>query len=298
MHTHLHLFPVVLSTSEPQSTWLFLDILHEAQPFLAAAESRECRFAESDPTAEKNQGRIATVYTKQTQIETDVEWVHEIGRHIARGDTLDEALAATVSFAIALINCDRCFIYVRDGAELALWVWKHLVREEPKYTRLPLGKSYMALLAEHRVPMAISSNSRGRCEARTFDQWSTDPGETFVSVPLLARKKLVGVINLQHSQPRRYSCRELKLLSSVGFLLGADIGISRLERKNSDRLMELETRKLVERGKGILQRELGLSEHEALLALQRQSQQKHRPMKEIAQAIILSAGVRQSVGQN
>ena len=58
--------------------------------------------------------------TKQTQIETDVEWVHEIGSHIARGDTLDEALAATVSFAIALVNCDRCFIYVsgrrRTGA--------------------------------------------------------------------------------------------------------------------------------------------------------------------------------------
>jgi len=55
---------------------------------------------------------------------------------------------------------------------------------------------------------------------------------------------------------------------------GADIAISRLESQNSDLLMELETRKLVERGKGILQRELGLSEHEAFLALQRQSQQK------------------------
>jgi hypothetical protein len=29
------------------------------------------------------------VDTKQTQIETDVEWVYEIGSHIARGDTLD-----------------------------------------------------------------------------------------------------------------------------------------------------------------------------------------------------------------
>jgi AmiR/NasT family two-component response regulator len=71
-----------------------------------------------------------------------------------------------------------------------------------------------------------------------------------------------------------------------------------LKRKNSELLIELETPKLVERGKGILQRELGLSEHEAYLALQRQSQQKKRPMKEIAQAIILSAEVRQSVGQN
>ena len=235
--------------------------------------------------------------TQQTQIKTDVEWVHEIGRHIARGDTLDETLAATVSFAIALVHCDGCFIYVRNGAELALWVWKHLDQEKPEHTKLPLGQGYTALLAEHRVPLAISTNRREQSEARIFRQWSTDPGETFVSVPLLARKELLGVINLQHGRPRQYSLREVKLLSSVGYLLGADIGIARLESQNSDLLMELETRKLVERGKGILQRELGLSEHEAYLALQRHSQQKKRPMKEIAQAIILSAEVRQSVGQ-
>jgi uroporphyrinogen-III synthase len=150
------------------------------------------------------------VYTKQTLIETDVEWVHEIGRHIARGDTLDEALAATVSFAIALVNCDFCFIYVRNGAELALWVWKHLDQEEPEHTKLPLGPGYPALLAEHRVPLAISTNRREQSEARIFDQWSTDPGETFVSVPLLARKELLGVINLQHGRPRRCSLREVR----------------------------------------------------------------------------------------
>jgi len=45
--------------------------------------------------------------------------------------------------------------------------------------------------------------------------------------------------------------------------------------------------KLLERGKGTLQRELGLTEEQAYLALQRQSRQNRRPIKEIAQAIIL-----------
>jgi signal transduction protein with GAF and PtsI domain len=199
------------------------------------------------PQRKRISGRITTLDRTKTQITTDVEWVYEIGRHIARGDTLDEALAATVSFAIALVNCDFCFIYVRDGAELTLWVWKHLDQEEPEHTKLPLEQGYTALLARHRVPMAISTNGREQCEVRIFDRWSTDPGETFVSVPLLARKELVGVINLQHSRPRRYSSREVNLLFSVGVLLGADIGISRLETQESDLLMELETRKLGER---------------------------------------------------
>ncbi|MGA9306312.1 MAG: ANTAR domain-containing protein, partial [Candidatus Sulfotelmatobacter sp.] len=52
------------------------------------------------------------------------------------------------------------------------------------------------------------------------------------------------------------------------------------------------TRKVVERAKGILQRDLGLSEEQAYLTLQRQSRQKRKAMKEIAEAIVLSDEVR------
>jgi uroporphyrinogen-III synthase len=226
------------------------------------------------------------MHTEQIQGKTDLEWVHEIGNHVAVGNTFDEALAATVSFAVALVNCDFCFIYVRDGAELLLWAWQHLDQEE-KYTKLPLAQGHAALLAQHRVPIAIATDGTERSETRIFDQWSDDPGETFVSVPLLSRKELVGVINLRHRQPRRYSLREVKLLSAIGRLLGTGIGITRMENQNSDLLSKLETRKLVERGKGILQRDHGLSEEQAYLALQRYSREKRKSMKEIAQAIIL-----------
>jgi len=52
---------------------------------------------------------------------------------------------------------------------------------------------------------------------------------------------------------RSYSRCEVELLYSIGFVLGADLGIARLEKANGDLLLELETRKLVERRKGILQ---------------------------------------------
>jgi hypothetical protein len=50
--------------------------------------------------------------------------------------------------------------------------------------------------------------------------------------------------------------------------------------------------------RGALQRKLELSGREAFLAWQCQSQQKSRPLKVIAQAIIAERSVRQSVGQN
>jgi uroporphyrinogen-III synthase len=50
----------------------------------------------------------------------------------------------------------------------------------------------------------------------------------------------------------------------------------------------------VERAKGILQRDLGLSEEQAYLALQKQSRQKRKAMREVAEAIILSEEVREN----
>jgi response regulator NasT len=49
----------------------------------------------------------------------------------------------------------------------------------------------------------------------------------------------------------------------------------------------LQTRKLVERAKGVLMRRLGLGEEEAYRLLQRRSRNLRRPMREVAQAVLV-----------
>jgi K+-sensing histidine kinase KdpD len=61
-----------------------------------------------------------------------------------------------------------------------------------------------------------------------------------------------------------------------------------LESEKSALSGQLEARKLVERAKGILQRELKINEDEAYRTMQRQSQQTRKSMKEIAESIILN----------
>jgi hypothetical protein len=58
------------------------------------------------------------------------------------------------------------------------------------------------------------------------------------------------------------------------------------------RITAHETRKVVERAKGILQRDLGISEQEAYLTIQKQSRQRRRPKREIADAILLADDLR------
>jgi uroporphyrinogen-III synthase len=68
--------------------------------------------------------------------------------------------------------------------------------------------------------------------------------------------------------------------------------MARLEEKSSQLSEELEARKIVERAKGILQRELQVSEEEAYLTLRRQSRKVRKTMKEVAQTIIRETGER------
>ncbi|HXY52918.1 MAG TPA: ANTAR domain-containing protein [Terriglobales bacterium] len=74
--------------------------------------------------------------------------------------------------------------------------------------------------------------------------------------------------------------------------MGAEIEMARLEGENSSLLEKLETRKLLERAKGILQRDLGIDEEQAYLTLQRQSRQKRKSLREIAEAVVLGEEIR------
>ena len=61
---------------------------------------------------------------------------------------------------------------------------------------------------------------------------------------------------------------------------------------------QLEARKIVERAKGILQREMKIGEEEAYRTMQRQSQQMRKSMKEIAESIILNDELKRGFSIN
>lgn len=61
-----------------------------------------------------------------------------------------------------------------------------------------------------------------------------------------------------------------------------------LRRENQDLRKAMESRKLVERAKGLLMDREGLSESEAFRRIQRTAMRSRRPMSEVAQAILLT----------
>lgn len=224
--------------------------------------------------------------------DSSVDVLHEIGARLGAADAFHDVLERVVEFATALIKCDSCLIYALEGDELVLRASKNPHPDVVDRLKLRVGQGITGWVAEHREPVAVADKAAQDPRFQFFHELPEDSYEAFLSVPLMCRGRVVGVINLQHRQHHVYRKREIRLISTIGFLVGAEIELARLEDANSTLVAQLQTRKVVERAKGILQRDLGLNEEQAYLALQRQSRQKRRPMKEIAEAIVLSDEVR------
>jgi uroporphyrinogen-III synthase len=224
--------------------------------------------------------------------DSQVDLLHDIGSRRATADPFHEVLARLVEFASALVKCDSCLIYVLEDEELVLRASKTPHPEVVDRLKLRVGQGITGWVAEHREPVSVTQNAAEDPRFRLFNELPEDGYEAFLSVPLLSRGRVVGVINLQHRRPHVHTRRQIRLIATAGFLVGAEIELARLEEANSHLSEKLQTRKLIERAKGILQRDLGLNEEQAYLTLQRQSRQKRRSMKEIAEAIILSDEVK------
>jgi signal transduction protein with GAF and PtsI domain len=166
--------------------------------------------------------------------------------------------------------------------------------EELGPLRLPLGHGITGWVAQHQRPVAIERDAFDDPRFQTFHQLPENRFEAFLSVPILRRDNVVGVINVQQREPYIFSQREIRLIATAGFLVGAEIEVARLENANSQLSEQLNARKPVERAKGILQRNLRLSEEEAYLALQSQSRQRRKPMREVAEAIVLSDEIKRA----
>lgn len=230
--------------------------------------------------------------------DVDIDFLHEISSRIAAADPLHEVLAQIVEFASALVKCDSCFVYVIEEDELVLRASKNPHAEVIDRLKLKMGQGITGWVAEHREPVAVPQNAYQDVRFKLFNELPEDRYEAFLSVPILSRGRAVGVINLQHRQPHTYTRRQIRTISTIGFLVGAEIEVARLEGENSQLVQQLETRKLLERAKGILQRDLKIDEEQAYLALQRQSRQKRRSLKEIAEAVVLGEEIRRGSQAN
>jgi len=221
-----------------------------------------------------------------------IDFLHEIGSRIAASDPFHTVLQRVVDVVTELVRCDSCLAYVLDKDHLVLRASKNPHAEIIDQMGMRLGQGITGWVAEHLQTVVIPARAYADPRFRVFNDLPEDRFEAFLSVPILSRGKVVGVINVQNREPCNYSDQEVRLISTLGFLVGAEIELARTEGEKAQLEERLETRKIMERAKGILQRDLDIDEETAYLTLQRHSRQTRKSMKEVAEAVILSDELR------
>ena len=226
-------------------------------------------------------------------MDSGIALLHRLAGRISCSAPLDEILSEAVELLSDAVKCDACTLYVAEGENLALRAWSNPSPETANGVKIKsvldatgwaagtpdLISMVKGAAVDPRVKLFFSETVDGRLEA-------------FLSVPMVSGGRLVGVINVQNHAQHKHDSREVSLVATLGFLAGAEIERAQLRSENTHLVERLESRKIVERAKGILQRDLQLTEEDAYLTLQRESRQRRKSMREVAEAIVLSEDLK------
>lgn len=95
--------------------------------------------------------------------------------------------------------------------------------------KLQLNEGLTGWVARESRLLSISREAYNDPRFKFFSDLPEDTYEAFLSAPVVSRKQLEGVINVQHRDPHSHTGIEMELLNTVGEQLGALLMLARLE---------------------------------------------------------------------
>lgn len=223
--------------------------------------------------------------------------LHRISNIVSSEVSLDEMLGEIIGLTVQVTQCDAALVYLleKETGEIVLRASQVPHAADLGNLRMKMGEGVTGWVAEHKSVVALAQNAAADRRFKRFQGLVEDTYEAFLSVPLVAGGDVIGVINVHHRDQHKHSSEEIGLLTFIGEQMGGAISKSVLAEENARLLEEtlemkrqLETRKLVERAKGLLQTKYKLTEEEAYLRLRNESRRLRRPMRDLAEAIILA----------
>ena len=182
-------------------------------------------------------------------------------------------LGEVVGLTVQATSCDACLVYLIDPESHDIVLRASQVPHAADLDRLTMkqGEGITGWVAEHKSVVALAANAASDARFKRFQTLVEDTYEAFLSVPLISSGEAIGVINVHHRRPHEHSREEVATGSSSAnswrhlFAVHAVQENARLLEETQE-MKELETRKLVERAKGILQQRQGSAKRTRICA--------------------------------
>lgn len=232
----------------------------------------KARLAEQSQTAVKRMEALAVV-----------------AQTISAENYLDRILQTISEMLAETLDASICSILLIDEQKRELTVSAARC-SSPDYlhkTPLSIQGSIVDRVIREARPVIIADI--GREQQYRYPELITRDGLiSLLSVPLISRERIIGAINIYTAEGRVFTEDEVGFVKIVAGQAAAAIENTRLMAETLEVKRQLETRKLVERAKGILQHKHKLTEEEAYLRLRNESRRVRRPMRDLAEAVIMA----------
>ena len=156
---------------------------------------------------------------------------------------LEEVLDLVASKVADALGTEACFVYLYDDRtnELILRAtYGTSVEEMTKRPRLRPGEGITGTAAADRAPVMIPSQAHLDPRFKQFANLSEDDYESILAVPILARDKLAGALNVRTLAPREFTKDEIELLVAIADQVAQTIQHAQLYAHAQSRVAELE----------------------------------------------------------
>jgi len=161
--------------------------------------------------------------------EQQLRLFQKISRFMVREMSLQEVLQAIVSLVVEFTQCDSCLVYLVDQDELVLCASNTPHPSTLGKVRLKLDEGLTGWVARERRLLSISKAAYKDARFKFFGDLPEDTFEAFLSAPVIARNRVVGVINVQHRAPHQHTGAEIEMLTTVGEQVGCMLLLARME---------------------------------------------------------------------
>ena len=166
--------------------------------------------------------------SRLARTEQQLRLFQKITRLMVRDLSLQDVLKNIVDLIVEFMQCDSCLLYLLDGDELVLSASNNPHPSEIGKVRLRLNEGLTGWVARERRLLSISRECYRDSRFKFFGSLPEDTYEAFLSVPVISRDKVVGVITVQHRLPHQHTGSEMELLTTVGELVGCALVLARM----------------------------------------------------------------------
>jgi two-component sensor histidine kinase/putative methionine-R-sulfoxide reductase with GAF domain len=156
---------------------------------------------------------------------------------------LEEVLALVARKVAQALGAEACFVYLYEERtdELVLRATQGThVEELTKRPRLRRGEGITGVAAAERAPIMIPSQAHLDPRFKGFANLPEDQYESILAVPILARERLAGALNVRTVEPRDFTQDEIDLLVAIADQVAQTIEHAQLYADAQRRVAELE----------------------------------------------------------